>query len=52
MRFCKAIIIAVTVSLGKSNTLEKSMNNSVALRFFAHIPLIIHQIVRICKTVE
>ena len=59
----KSSIIVVTVFLGRpyacsissifpvcmeSNVLEKSPNDSVALRFFAPTPSMIQQIVRIC----
>ena len=67
--FLLSIIIAVTISLLRtcirsiysifllwmeSNPLEKSMNNSVVLRFFACTPLMIWWIVRIwsCESIS
>ena len=65
--FLWSVIIAVTVSLGRSfassncsiftlymesNTWEKSTNNKVASRFFAHTSSVIWWIVWICQVMD
>ena len=46
------ILFAPSSLCMESNTLEKSMNNKVALRLFACNPSMIWQIVRICEVVD